>query len=401
MKVLQINVRYNQGSTGKITADLHHSLLDAGNESVVLYGRGEKMGEPHTHRICSDFYAHVNKAIGMISGIPYGECFFSTNKIIRMIQKEKPDVVHVQCINGNFVNIYRLMEWLRDHGIKTVLTLHAEFMHTANCSHAFDCNKWKTGCGNCRRYKSEMGTFTDGTHRSWLKMEKSFQGFKNLTVVSVSPWLMERAKQSPFFKDKRNTVVTNGMDVKIFCPAPTEELRKQLGLEKKKILFHATPWFTGDKKSYKGGYYILELAKRLPDVTFVVAGNYSKNISPSENLILLGKVTDQMQLAKYYALADLTVITSKRETFSMIVAESLCCGTPVVGFKAGGPETIALKAYSNFVEYGNVEELKNAVLASLNQAVDRKQISNEAASAYSKESMYEHYKNIYEEPYEG
>ena len=43
-----------------------------------------------------------------------------------------------------------------------------------------------------------------------------------------------------------------------------------------------------------------------------------------------------MRLAEYYSLVDVTVITSFHETFSMVVAESLSCGTPIVGFKAGG-----------------------------------------------------------------
>ena len=38
----------------------------------------------------------------------------------------------------------------------------------------------------------------------------------------------------------------------------------------------------------------------------------------------------------------------------MVTAESLCCGTPVVGFKAGAPEQIAIKEFSEFVEYGDL-----------------------------------------------
>jgi pyruvate/oxaloacetate carboxyltransferase len=41
----------------------------------------------------------------------------------------------------------------------------------------------------------------------------------------------------------------------------------------------------------------------------------------------------------------------------MICAESLSFGSPVVGFKARGPETISLKDYSDFVEQGETEEL--------------------------------------------
>ena len=81
-------------------------------------------------------------------------------------------------------------------------------MHTSNCGHALECNKWKTGCGKCPRFKQETKSwFFDKTHRSWLKMKKAFEGFNNLIVTSVSPWLMERAKESPILADKRHFVV--------------------------------------------------------------------------------------------------------------------------------------------------------------------------------------------------
>lgn len=49
----------------------------------------------------------------------------------------------------------------------------------------------------------------------------------------------------------------------------------------------------------------------------------------------------------------------------MVTAESLCCGTPVVGFKAGAPEQIAIKEFSEFVEYGDLNSLYNKMLVIL------------------------------------
>ena len=57
-------------------------------------------------------------------------------------------------------------------------------------------------------------------------------------------------------------------------------------------------------------------------------------------------------------MANLTILTSQFETFSMVCAESLCSGTPVVGFKAGAPEQISIQQYSEFVEYGKIDEKK-------------------------------------------
>ena len=53
----------------------------------------------------------------------------------------------------------------------------------------------------------------------------------------------------------------------------------------------------------------------------------------------------------------------------MICAESLCCGTPVIGFRAGAPERIALKEYSDFVQYGDLNSLKEKVMEYLKNQI--------------------------------
>ena len=109
MKVLQMNCVYGEGSTGRITKEIHNALLHDGINSAVLYGRGKNTSEKNVYRVCSNFYAKCNRFISSVTGIPYGGCVLSTNKIIKIIRKEKPDVVHIQCINGYFVNIYKLI----------------------------------------------------------------------------------------------------------------------------------------------------------------------------------------------------------------------------------------------------------------------------------------------------
>lgn len=401
MKVLQANCVYKKGSTGKITYDIHSELLKQGTESVVCYGRGEKINEPHVYKTCGEVYSKINHLLSEFTGVMYGGCFFSTNKLIKIIKKEKPDVVHLQCINGYFVNIYRLVSWLKKHDIKTVLTLHAEFMYTANCGHALDCDKWQTGCGHCPRLKQETKSFfIDGTHKSWMKMKKAFDGFNdNLIVTSVSPWLMERAKLSPILNDKKHEVVLNGVNTDIFHFYDTAELRSQMGLNGVKVIFHATPSFDDNIKSLKGGYYVLKLAEKMLDenVKFVVAGNHPEGLKVPSNVILLGKVSDQELLAKCYSMADVTLLTSKKETFSMVTAESLCCGTPVVGFKAGAPEQIAIPEYSSFVDFGDLESLHEEMKKLLAESFLKIDIALTSNCKYAKQTMTENYLKIYEE----
>lgn len=117
-----------------------------------------------------------------------------------------------------------------------------------------------------------------------------------------------------------------------------------------------------------------------------------------KNIINVGDIKDAERLAEYYSMADVFVLCSKRETFSMTTAEALCCGTPVVGFLAGAPETIALKQYSSFVPYGDVTSLKREVENVLKEerGRDAEQIAKEAKRRYSEEVMFQNYFALYQ-----
>ena len=398
MKILQVNCVYDQGSTGKLTRDLHHGLLESGIDSVVCYGRGETSKDPGVYKICREMYSKVNNLFSRMTGLMYGNCYFSTRKLIHRIEQEKPDIVHLQCINGYFVNIYKLLTWLKEHRIKTVLTLHAEFMYTGNCGYALDCEKWRTGCGNCPRLKKETKSwFFDRTAKSHRLMKKAFSGFeKDLTVVSVSPWLKERAESSSMLNRMKHEVILNGIDTSMFHYSNDVDIREKYDIREKKLVFHATPSFVDDPAHLKGGWYLLELAKRMPDIRFLVAGKYNVSGAVPDNVTLLGEIRDRDLLAACYAAADLTLLTSKKETFSMVCAESLCCGTPVVGFEAGAPEMISLPQYSEFVTPGNVEDLEVAVNRWLKKRPDEITISKEAGAFYDRQKMLKEYIRLYQ-----
>lgn len=399
MKIMQINCVYGYGSTGKITECIHNELLQRNIDSVVIYGRGPSVRRPGIFRVCTNLYGKINSLFSKISGIPYGGCWLSTLQIFRLIQREQPDAVHLQCINGHFVNIYKLLAYLGKHRIPTVLTLHAEFMFTANCSHAFLCDGWKHGCGNCCSFRTATKSFfLDRTAESFRKMREAFSCFgKDVYVISVSPWLMGRASSSPMLAEMKHCVILNGINTDTFRFRDSSELAQMHHTAGKKVIFHATAMFSDSENHPKGGWYVLELAKRMENepVIILVAGKYAINGEIPPNVVLLGEIFKQELLAKYYALANITVITSKAETFSMICTESLCCGTPVTGFCAGGPETISLSEYSSFVPFGEVDQLEAKVRYWLKKEIPKEQIADAAAAKYSQERMVSEYEEIY------
>ena len=396
MKILQINCVYNKGSTGKIVYDICGGLKNKGFESVVCYGRGKQVDEPNVYKVSTELEAKIHSVFWRLFGVQFGFSSVATAKTINIIKKEKPDVVHLHCLNGNFINVYKLLGFLKKQNIKTLLTLHAEIMHTAGCEHAFECEKWKTECCKCSKINGKISRFfRDDAKYCYNKMKKAFDGFEDLTVIGVSKWLTERAKLSPIFpKNARFETVENGIDTEIFTKSDFEELYEKYNIPKdKKIILHVTPNFN---YAIKGGEYVLKAAEKLPDYQFIIVGfNGDESVLPT-NVLPVKHTKNKEELAKFYSLADVTLLTSRRETFSMVVAESLSCGTPVVGFKAGAPETITLLEYSSFTEFGNVELLCEKINKILSMEFDKQEISNKARIKYDFRNMVEKYISNYE-----
>lgn len=402
MKILQVNVVANAGSTGKITTEIHESLITNGHESLVCYGAGMTVRKSAGYyRICSNIGRQMSMLIRRLHGVSHGYyAWLSTRRLIRKIITYKPDIVHLQCINGGIVDIFKLLSFLGDNEIKTIITQHAEFLYTGTCGVAYDCDKCfnDPGCGDCPIYKSEVHSIFDKTRFSWRQTAKAFSTFEKSKIVlaSVSPWLKARSMMSPITGVFKNVVVLNGVDDNIFKLRHVSDRIKQKFDPSKKIILYVTAAFDQRREHLKGGWYVLELARKMPNCQFCIVAYYMSDIDNlPENVILWGRASSQNELAELYNVADLTVLTSKRETFSMVVAESLCCGTPVVGFEAGGPESIALKEYAKFVEYGNLELLEKSVAQTLMEEFDHNLVSRSAHMVYSKDVMTQNYMKLY------
>lgn len=404
MKILIVNCVYTFGSTGKIIKDIAASLNHDEVEVIVAYGRGNAPKCAwKVVKLASEKIMKAQSVFSKITGYSYGCSPVSTCNLFKLIEQEVPDIVNLHCINANTVNQAETIAYLKQKHIKTVLSIHAEFPYTGGCGYAYDCEKWKTGCMNCEQFHTTnsqlpVSWLFDRTHIEWERLEKAYKGFNELVITCVSPWLAERAKQSPFFVGRKIIPVINGLDEDIFQPRDATKLKEQYHLERKKVLLHVTPNFYS---SIKGGEYVLKIARQLeqeyPDYRVIICGYRGNGEDLPSNVITVPFTRDQVELAEYYSLADATLLTSKRETFSMVTAETLCCGTPLIAFKAGGPESIALKEGTSFCNYGDVDTLYQNVVNVLSGNKKLDFSVSDARNIYSKKTMKEAYKKVYED----
>jgi glycosyltransferase involved in cell wall biosynthesis len=222
-------------------------------------------------------------------------------------------------------------------------------------------------------------------------MKAAVEGFSELTVVGVSKWLTDRAAQSPIFAGCRFATVHNGVDTSVFCPTKSD-MRAKLDIgEEEKVVLHVTPDFRHD--SIKGSRYVSALINELPEHRFIIVGRGTEGVSFPKNVITIPHTGDTRELAAIYSLADVTLLTSVRETYSMVCAESLCCGTPVAGFFAGGPESICLPEWSLFCSQGDMAALKANVIALASK--EKTDFLDAAEKEYSSASMCKKYMELY------
>lgn len=398
MKILIVNWVFNWGSTGYIARDLKNELECLGHR--VLLAVGKKYGSDNVMVFCKPseqkFYWRLHRmGLSRFSG-----SIKATKRLICYIEQEKPDIVNLHLLHCNYINLYYLLKWLGKHNVKTIITNHAELYFTGSCGYAYDCMNWQTNqCRNCPNKRYATGAYIGGnTHRNWISMYRAISNFnkENLAFTAVSPWTRDRVLLSPITNRYECYVTLNGLDINTFYKRDdASNVRDCLGNDSY-IVWVTANFNPQNKNDVKGGWYLLELAKLLPKQKIVVVANsssYTDNLP--ENIFLWGKAKDQNELAQLYSEARLTVLVSRRETFSMVTAESLCCGTPVAGFKAGGPETIAIPDYSRFVDQADTHALAQTIEEMLSIDYNHHQISDRARDIYSSRTMALQYLDAY------
>ena len=395
MKIAQVDVNYGSSSTGKIVCDLHVGLQEIGHSVRVFYGRGPTTNIDTAFKISHDFEVGFHCLGTRLTGFTGNYSPLATRKLIKAFDSFKPDLVHLHDLHGYFININTIVNYLKINKIATVWTFHCEFMYTGNCGYAYDCNKWQTYCETCPSLESYPKTwFFDRTSKMFDVKHKMFNDFENLHIVSPSNWLASRIKKSVIAGNKDVSVISNGLNLDIFYPRDQKGLRKNLNLTDQFIVLSVGSNFWS---KIKGGKWILKLAEQMPQVLFIMVGVDSRPHLVPKNVLMISPLRNQNLLAEYYSAADVLLLTSSYETFSMVVAESLACGTPVVGFNSGAPEEVAPSGYGSFVTHGDIEALKVCINAHMKQPKKKKSLrySHFAKKMYSKERMVHEYEVIY------
>lgn len=397
MKVLQVTAAYKKGSVGKISNSIHKYLLEKGDESFVCFG--VETNEPNSAneiQVCNKFLRGLNKLKYFFTGICFNGSNLSTKRIIKTIKRIEPDIVHIHCLNDYYLNVRKLLSYLKTHKIKTMFTMHCEHYYTGSCGYALACNKWKEqGCDNqCPLFHREFKHLPlfDKTRKMFKNMNEAFSGFdnQNLLFCPCTPWLEERMRESIILSKYTNIIpVLNGADEKIYHYYKAERDNQ------KKIILYVTPRFNDP---VKGSHKINDIAKEFlneENIEFHLVGNVPPDFCFEKNIVCLGPKTKD-ELAKEYSKSDVTIMLSEAECFPMVCVESLLCGTKIVAFKCEGPDKCYDPKIAAFVEQNDFHSMSEAIRTFIKENYSKEELSEYARTIVSSRVMCENYRKKYE-----
>lgn len=294
---------------------------------------------------------------------------------------ETPDIVHLHNLHGGYFDLRILPEL--SHRVRTVLNVRDGWLMSGHCAFGIDCERWRTGCGDCPDLTLFPAIKRDATAFNWQR-KREILAASRLFVTTPSQWMMDRVRESiiaPSGVDFR--VIANGVNTRTFFPGDRAAARQSLGLEDDAIILLVAAnglrfnvWkdyrtlrtaleMLGDR--YKRQRETEQPSNRATQQTILVLAvgeNAASEMIGALELRFVPFESDSAKLADYYRAADVYLHAARVESFGNVLLEARACGTPIVTTATGGiPEQVRDGESGLVVKQGDAEAFATAVEA--------------------------------------
>jgi glycosyltransferase involved in cell wall biosynthesis len=392
IKVLQISTSDIGGGAERIALTLHNELNARGHDAGLAVGRkyseSEKISEI-SHFDAQDSLArralripnwmakrkikgarHVKNLLTRVCEpekwanhkLGLEDFEYPGTRHLHKSARSVPDIYHAHNLHGDYFDLRQLPNLSRQAPL--ILTMHDAWLLSGHCAHSFDCERWKTGCGQCPYLDAPPAVAADNTSLNWFH-KKTIYSASKLYVTCVSKFLLDKLDRS-MLKPRMAKVIYNGVDTQLFRPAkdPKEIRRKwQFPVDAKIVVFSSVggrknPWkdfatfestFQSISENYVGKEKLIFLC---------LGGTGTTRKNGNCRLVFTGFLPNQAMVAELYQMADLYLHPTKIDSFPNVILEAMACGIPSIATAVGGiPEQIN-DGWNGFLcKPGNAQEL--------------------------------------------
>lgn len=234
---------------------------------------------------------------------------------------------------------------------------------TGGCHYDDGCGRFTRHCGAC----PQLGSVdpSDLSAKIWRRKQVIYNGIApgRLHIVATSRWMADQIEGSVLLRGFPVTIIPNGVDTEDFSPRDRWISRNLFDIpqEANVVLFAATS-LDNRRKGFELLVQALTRIRDVPKLLLVSFGKGQPVVNGQVPHLHLGHLDNDRSLSLIYSAADVFVIPSLQEAFGLTALESLACGTPVVGFAAGGiPDMVRPGITGLLTPVRDVEALGRAI----------------------------------------
>jgi len=191
-------------------------------------------------------------------------------------------------------------------------------------------------------------------------------------IIAITPWEIRYIQE--YLGNSTNSIIkiiSNGVDKEFFKKIKPNLFKQKYGLNKKIVLFLGR--FNPTKGAEKLALAATGLVKTRNDFVFMFIGpdegtkeEVRSIVKNSERIHILDPVRNRKKIVEIYQAADIYALPSYREGLPLTLFEALASGLPIIASPVNGiPYEIKDPDNCIFVNYGDIEGLKKAILSIL------------------------------------
>ena len=307
--------------------------------------------------------------------------------ILSTPEYKEADVIHLHWVNQGMLSLKQLRQMLLS-GKRIVWTMHDEWPFRG-----------------IRHYTEEGNTIEEknisALEERLFKSKQEIYQLGNIRFVGCSQWITDLAQEAMPNANVRH--INNCIPHNIFHPQDRQDARKAFSLPQDQKLILFTCQKVTDKR--KGMAYLLEALKYLnePKPHLVVVGGNTEDLLNSNlgidtsNLHFIPYVNGEKEMARLYSAVDCFVTPSLQDNLPNTIAEAMSCGTPCVGFNAGGiPEMISHMKNGYVAQYCDSKDLAHGIECALSHPEWKEAAMHSATHDYSEDRVAKEYAKTYE-----
>ena len=134
-KLVQINTVCNT-STGKLMGDIQQKANESGWETLSVVGRRKPFMDLRCIKIGNGLSFWIHVVINTVFDRQGYGSYFVTQKIIRKLRQECPDIIHLHNLHGYYINLPLLFRYLsKEYNGKIFWTFHDCWPFTGLCAY--------------------------------------------------------------------------------------------------------------------------------------------------------------------------------------------------------------------------------------------------------------------------